>query len=371
MLKEFFDNIKKNSTIAIYAAGIHGIAFKNYIEKNRPDIKILCFFDAYKDGKIDGYEIKSLKELPANKDLFDLLVVATRRSAHELNEIFNYYQIPYIRMSRKLEMYIRLLKYTESQKAASEIFANKEDKNLYNMIWSVRCGEKYDILEQYALENHNISKYNIVRNYRKHYLEYINKNDIKIIFDAGFCNGIHSLAFKKELKNLQKIYAFEPMYEKFKDVNFDYFLQKENFVKIIPLGLWSDSREIEFCENTAAKEGSRILGTKIGNELRKTEVVVKIHTTTIDEAKQKENIEKVDFIKMDIEGSELPALKGGLKTIQQDRPQLAVSIYHSNDDFVDIPLFLHENLKDYTFRLGHYSFDLCETVLYAIPNELL
>ena len=74
---------------------------------------------------------------------------------------------------------------------------------------------------------------------------------------------------------------------------------------------------------------------------------------------------------MDIEGSELPALKGGLKTIQQDRPQLAVSIYHSNDDFVDIPLFLHEDLKDYTFRLGHYSFDLCETVLYAIPNELL
>ena len=77
-----------------------------------------------------------------------------------------------------------------------------------------------------------------------------------------------------------------------------------------------------------------------------------------------------DFIKMDIEGSELSALKGGMSTIKKCRPQLAISIYHSSEDFINIPLYLKENLENYTFRLGHYSPRLSETVLYAIPKEL-
>lgn len=77
-----------------------------------------------------------------------------------------------------------------------------------------------------------------------------------------------------------------------------------------------------------------------------------------------------DFIKMDIEGAELAALKGGLKTIKKYRPQLAISIYHSNEDFINIPLFLSENLEEYIFSIGHYTPRITETVLYAIPKEL-
>ena len=78
-----------------------------------------------------------------------------------------------------------------------------------------------------------------------------------------------------------------------------------------------------------------------------------------------------DFIKMDIEGAELSALKGGMSTIKKCRPQLAISIYRSSEDFINIPLYLKENLENYKFRLGHYSPRLSETVLYAIPNELV
>ena len=73
---------------------------------------------------------------------------------------------------------------------------------------------------------------------------------------------------------------------------------------------------------------------------------------------------------MDIEGAELSALKGGMEIIKKYRPQLAISIYHSSEDFVNIPLYLSENLENYKFRIGHYSDTIIETVLYAIPNEL-
>jgi hypothetical protein len=90
--------------------------------------------------------------------------------------------------------------------------------------------------------------------------------------------------------------------------------------------------------------------------------------TTIDDYCNENKI-KPDLIKMDIEGSELLALKGGINTIINCRPQLAISIYHCDKDFIDIPIYLNENLEDYVYKLGHYSPDINETVLYAIPKE--
>ena len=73
---------------------------------------------------------------------------------------------------------------------------------------------------------------------------------------------------------------------------------------------------------------------------------------------------------MDIEGAELKALKGGSNSLVKFRPQLAISIYHSNNDMLDIPLYLNDLLKDYVFKIGQYSPDNDETILYAIPKEL-
>ena len=90
----------------------------------------------------------------------------------------------------------------------------------------------------------------------------------------------------------------------------------------------------------------------------------RIAVTTIDEI-VKGNI---DFVKMDIEGAEMRALKGGLETIKHDRPALAIAIYHSPEDFVRIPLFLHEQLSHYKFSMLHHMDEYCDTVLYGIPE---
>jgi hypothetical protein len=96
---------------------------------------------------------------------------------------------------------------------------------------------------------------------------------------------------------------------------------------------------------------------------------LEVECITLDEFK-KYNSTKVDFIKFDIEGAELEALKGGIETIINDRPQLAVSIYHSPEDFIEIPVFLMRNLENYKFYIGHYSTGVFETVLYCTPREL-
>ena len=79
---------------------------------------------------------------------------------------------------------------------------------------------------------------------------------------------------------------------------------------------------------------------------------------------------KPDFIKMDIEGSELPALMGMIGTIKNNRPLLAISIYHRPGDIYEIPLFLMKALNDYKFHIRCYGEHLFDTVLYAVPKEI-
>ena len=78
------------------------------------------------------------------------------------------------------------------------------------------------------------------------------------------------------------------------------------------------------------------------------------------------NKEEVTFIKMDIEGAELKALKGAKNIILRDKPKLAISIYHKPEDIVEIPLFIKELVPEYKLYIRHYSNDSIETVLYAV-----
>lgn len=76
----------------------------------------------------------------------------------------------------------------------------------------------------------------------------------------------------------------------------------------------------------------------------------------------------VTFIKMDIEGAELEAIRGARHIIQNQHPKLAVSIYHKYEDIWTIPSQIIEYDSGYQFYLRHYSFSDYDTVLYAIPQ---
>lgn len=76
---------------------------------------------------------------------------------------------------------------------------------------------------------------------------------------------------------------------------------------------------------------------------------------------------KVTFIKMDIEGAEAEALRGAKKIIAEQKPRLAVSIYHKPEDIWTLPPIILEDYPGYRFYLRHYSFSDYDTVLYAIP----
>jgi FkbM family methyltransferase len=90
-----------------------------------------------------------------------------------------------------------------------------------------------------------------------------------------------------------------------------------------------------------------------------------VTTTTIDDFARSRSLSKVDFIKMDIEGAELPALKGASEVIGRYKPKLAISVYHKWDDLLEIPRLVHGLRADYQFYLDCTTGFGGEAVMYC------
>lgn len=79
--------------------------------------------------------------------------------------------------------------------------------------------------------------------------------------------------------------------------------------------------------------------------------------------------ESPSYIKMDIEGAEYRALKGGENIIQKHLPILAICLYHCPEDLWRIPLLIRSMSSRYRLYLRRYADECWEQVCYAIPIE--
>ena len=90
--------------------------------------------------------------------------------------------------------------------------------------------------------------------------------------------------------------------------------------------------------------------------------VMKVSMKRIDDCTE---CQDMTMLKMDIEGAEYNALEGAKDTIVEKKPKLAICIYHSDEDMVRIPEWIHELVPEYKLYVRQHSNCFCETVLYA------
>jgi FkbM family methyltransferase len=75
---------------------------------------------------------------------------------------------------------------------------------------------------------------------------------------------------------------------------------------------------------------------------------VSVPITTIDHIVRELELKRVDFIKMDIEGAEPPALRGARETLTRFKPILAIGSYHNPTDIDEIPQIIRRTVPEYT-----------------------
>jgi len=184
----------------------------------------------------------------------------------------------------------------------------------------------------------------------------------EVLVDAGAFNGDtiseFDAACKKNNVSYEKVYGFEPDKENY--LALIKSTEKNKNQELVNRGLYSRTTVLNFEESTSSASlgagTARIVDSNLAGGF------VQIKTTSLDEFL---GGDKVTFIKMDIEGAELEALRGASNTIKQYKPKLAISVYHERDDILEIPCFIKELCPEYKFYLRHYSNFITETVLFA------
>ncbi len=166
-------------------------------------------------------------------------------------------------------------------------------------------------------------------------------NEGDIVIDAGANIGLFSLLASKKIGNKGKVLAFEPINEAKELLQQN--IQENNLQNILiaPYALGDENKRVTF----SLDEG--LLGSS--SVFKKGSKTEDVNQVTLDEYIDANNIQKIDFIKADIEGAERDFLKGAKKTIKKFKPKLAICIYHLPDDPKVIEELLSSFVPEYTF----------------------
>ena len=185
-----------------------------------------------------------------------------------------------------------------------------------------------------------------------------------VVLDCGTCWGDTTLYFAHEVGRAGQVIGFE-------FIPSNLVIARRNLalnprlaarVRIVEHPLWSiDGLRLHYIDGGP---GSRVSDDAASRD----DWHGSVDTVTIDATVGRLSLARVDFVKMDIEGAELDALKGGEQTIRRHRPKLAISLYHKPDDFDSIPRYLAGLDLGYRFYLDHHTIYQNETVLFGVPD---
>jgi FkbM family methyltransferase len=167
-------------------------------------------------------------------------------------------------------------------------------------------------------------------------------------------------------RGAKKVIAIEPAPENIEVLRRNFVKEiAEGRVVVYPKGVWDkdDFLELHTDPHNSAADSFVI-------EKKGWGAVEKVPLTTIDKLVAELQLEKVDFVKMDIEGAEPNALQGGVETIRKFQPRLAISVYHQADHPKRVPQLVKQALDKYQVTCGpcaEMAFGVRPDILYFRP----
>jgi FkbM family methyltransferase len=163
--------------------------------------------------------------------------------------------------------------------------------------------------------------YKIVNDF-DYYTNFYKPNGSDVIIDAGANQGFVSLYFESLLDSEGLVWAFEPDSKNISTFkhNIELNYEKKSKIRIVDFLLWDKNEMVKFHE--AGSVGSS------AHYMPHDDKIVMKRAITLDQWVKENNISKIDFIKMDIEGAELEAIAGAIETIKKFNPNFAIASYH-------------------------------------------
>ena len=226
----------------------------------------------------------------------------------------------------------------DQYKKTYELLADEKSKEIFSKVINFKISFDFDFMEGFTNEFEN---------------QYFDDELIPKIKNIRFVDGGAYVGdtipnIIKYFPDYEKIYCIEPN-------NLHINIAKRDFgnnekIEFINCGLGNKKEQIE--ENT--KEQNNCNHNYQTNNINTIDNIIN---------------EKIDYIKLDIEGAEQDAIKGSKNTIKKYHPILAICIYHKAEDWYKVPQLVLEIEPNYDVYLRHYMEGIYETVMYFIPKS--
>ena len=211
--------------------------------------------------------------------------------------------------------------------AAYEALEDEDSKNAYAAIINYKLSGKADFL--YGCQSDTDSIYALLP-----------KSIVRAV-DAGAYNGDTVRELVRYRGIPECVYAFEPDSRNnrklcaFKDA------EGLDWLKIYRAAVWSEDTDGVFVGS--GNRNSSVNSTSSYKNREEAIPLMRIDTALGDA--------HVDYVKYDVEGAELEALRGSSGTIAANMPALLVSAYHRSEDIFRLALYLRSNYPDYALYL--------------------
>ena len=297
------------------------------------------YFDWFFRNSITLFTAYSLLENQQSKRLY-LHLIAYRLGGHLSVKI----PVSYSLIENELTEYRSFEKHTPSQLSATGMFGHLRhfDFEYKKQLYIADClgFEHYLFRKQYFHSQNEVNIQPELGDY---------------VIDGGACMGDTALIFSNAVGEKGYVYSFDPVKEHLDILAYNIAQFPNKNVKAMPFGL--SNRDVIADPIVLGVYGP---GFNSNNH--------KVPLRSIDSLVNTKDIEKIDFIKLDVEGAEMDTLRGAQQSIAHFKPKLAISLYHKPDDLFEIILYIKEKFPFYNCYVDHYTIHSEETVLYCIAN---
>lgn len=368
--------VKHHDRIGIYPCNRYSRKLLNYFEDHHPDIlkRIKKVYDKSDNVNFrNDFKVYNLDELEVND--IDLLIVTASKFPEDLmGDVFKV-GFPENRclvtsMIREQLSQYRPEEILEKVKAISDMVTDKKSRITYLLTWISMLLLDKDILSVYFMESDYEVKADGILDYHGMTLKHMGDSNIQyslaheiyktgevrpehgdVVMDVGAYRGDTAAFFRHYVGDSGAIYAFEPDRR-----NYAYLLEnieanRATNIIAVPKALF-DAKTT--CNLISTPESSSFL--YVIKDHLDTDEFSRVEAITLDDFVRSEQIRKVDFIKSDIEGCEIEMLSGGADTIRMHKPKLALAMYHSISDMLDIPLYVKKLNPSYDIYIRHLNF---------------
>lgn len=156
-----------------------------------------------------------------------------------------------------------------------------------------------------------------LKGYELHYS--LRKGDI--VVDCGAYTGDYTIFAAKKVGPTGRVIAFEPDKKNLKILEKNIRYEKLHNVIVVNKGLWNKNTSLKF--NSSGTLHSSLEPSQ--GTLQEVKVV------RLDDELPKLGFNKIDVLKMDIEGAEIEAVEGAIKTLKKNKVNVMIASYHIVD----------------------------------------